>query len=345
MSGMSDPSDTPSGLEADLQHWARALVAAEAAAAGAPPGTARARALLDAGRAKWHLDDLVGCVRFALAVLEDKHIDTPPELTVGALTMAAFTLLELGAAAQAQPLAHRALMLARTEALFDRLHLALSCAAAIAAINGDLERAEALHQEALARAGQASGIEPLQMALCNVLSSWILVLRQGDPARAEEVCRCSRRHVAQARFLKDDARLPPWRRMILQEHLGELLGLCGVQPEGETLLAQCLADPATRQDAVLAQSVATVLAEQLAGRGACAEALALLQAQAHFPEHRAHRGGFQRHLQALRTTEACLRQLGRLAEAEAQAHRIADQVRLRNELRDDAVRALPPEAR
>lgn len=340
---MSDQADSPSGLEADLQHWAQALVAAEAAAVAAPAGAARARALLDAGRAKWHLDDPVGCVRFAVAALAEKDIDMPPELTVGALTLAAFTLLDLGAAAHAQPLAQRALVLVRTEALFERLHMALSCAAAVASVNGDVERAEALHQEALARAGEASGIEALQMALCNVLSSWFLLLRQGDPACVDEVRRRSQRHVAQARFLKDDARLPPWRRLFLQEHLGELLGLCGMQPEAEALLAQCLADPVTQQDSVLAQSVATVLAEQQAARGAFAEALALLQA--HFPEHRPDRGGFQRRLQALRTTEACLRALGRLPDADALALRIADRARHWSELRDEAIRALPPQAR
>ena len=338
---MSDQADPPPGLEADLQHWAQALVAAEAAAVAAPAGAVRARALLDAGRAKWHLDDPVGSVRLAVAALAEKDIDMPPELTVGALTLAAFTLLDLGAATQAQPLAQRALVLARTEALFERLHMALSCAAAVASVNGDLERAESLHREALARAGEASGIEALQMALCNVLSSWILMLRQGDPARVDEVRRCSQRHVAQARFLKDDARLPPWRRLFLQEHLGELLGLCGAQAEGETLLAECLAHPLTQQDAVLAQSVATVLAEQRADRGAFAEALALLQA--HFPPHRPDRGGFQRRLQALHTTEACLRALGRLPEADALARRIADRARHWSELRDEAIRALPPQ--
>ena len=35
----------------------------------------------------------------------------------------------------------------------------------------------------------------------------------------------SRPHVAHARLLKDDPRLSPWRRLILQQNLGELLGI------------------------------------------------------------------------------------------------------------------------
>ena len=138
-----------------------------------------------------------------------------PALAVSAMTLAAFALIELGAVAQARPLAQRALMLTRLEALFDQLPIALSCAAAVDSVGGEFDRAEGFHLEALARARQAADLDPVQMALCNLLSSHIAILRdaalQGDAALVATVEHRSRPHVVHARHLKDDPRLAPVR--------------------------------------------------------------------------------------------------------------------------------------
>ncbi len=339
---MSDPAKPRLDLAADLQHWTNALADAEQEAARSPAGARRARALLGAARAKWHLEDYLGCVRFAMQSLADKDLNTPA-LAVSAMTLAAFALIELGAVAQARPLAQRALMLTRLEALFDQLPIALSCAAAVDSVGGEFDRAEGFHLEALARARQAADLDPVQMALCNLLSSHIAILRdaalQGDAALVATVEHRSRPHVVHARHLKDDPRLSPWRRLILQQNLGELLGLCGVQPEGEQLLAECLAQATALMDPQMTQVVATVLAEQLAARGQHQDALTLLET--HVRADMPHRGGFRRRLQATRTAESCLRHLGRIEEAARMVERIAHDLQEWETLRREAIRLLP----
>ncbi len=340
---MSDPATPRVDLPADLQHWTNALADAEQEAARSPAGARRARALLGAARAKWHLEDYLGCVRFAVQSLADKDMGTPAPLAVSALTLAAFALIELGAIEQARPLAQRALMLTRVEALFDQLPIALSCAAAVDSASGEFARAEAFHLEALARARQAADIDPLQMALCNLLSSYIVILRdaalKGDTSLDDTIEHRSRPHVTHARHLKDDPRLSPWRRLILQQNLGELLGLCGVQPEGERLLAECLAQATALMDAQMTQTIATVLAEQFEARGQYQEALALLET--HVRADMPHRGGFRRRLQATRTAMACLRQLGRAEEARQMAERVARDLQEWETLRREAIGLLP----
>ena len=340
---MSDPATPRSDLAADLQHWTNELADAEQEAARSPAGARRARALLGAARAKWHLEDYLGCVRFAIESLADKDLNTPAPLAVSAMTLAAFALIELGAIEQARPLAQRALMLTRVEALFDQLPIALSCAAAVDSVGGEFDRAEGFHLEALARARRAADIDPLQMALCNLLSSTIAILRhaalEGDATLVATVEHRSRAHVVHARHLKDDPRLSPWRRLILQQNLGEFLGLCGVQPEGEQLLADCLAQATALMDPQMAQTIAIVLAEQLAARGQYQDALTLLET--HVRADQPHRGGFRRRLEATRTAEACLRQLGRTDEAARMAQRIARDLQEWETLRREAIRLLP----
>jgi tetratricopeptide (TPR) repeat protein len=340
---MSDPPPPPADLAVDLQHWAQVLADAEREAERHPPGADRVRALLAAARASWHLDDFLGSVKFSLRCLADKDLDTPPALVVSALTQAAFALLELGATAQARPLAQRALALTRVDALFDQLPIALSCAAAIASVAGELERAEDCNAEALARARQATGIDPLQMALSNQLLSYVELLRraarEGDAALIAHLRQRARPHIAQARQLKDDARLSPWRRLILQQSLGELLGLCGVQPEGEHILAESLAQAATLADPFLVQSLATALADQLATLGRYRDALTLIETHVHPDEP--HRGRFRRRVQATQTAETCLRQLGFDDEADRMAGRAARDLREWETLRSEAIRGLP----
>ncbi len=339
---MSDPAKPRLDLAADLQHWTNALADAEQEAARSPAGARRARALLGAARAKWHLEDYLGCVRFAIQSLADKDLNTPA-LGVSAMTLAAFALIELGAIEQARPLAQRALMLTRVETLFDQLPIALSCAAAVDSVGGEFDRAEGFHLEALARARQGADLDPLQMALCNLLSSYIAILRyaalKDDATLRATVEHRSRAHVVHARHLKDDPRLSPWRRLILQQNLGEFLGLCGVQPEGEALLADCLAQAMALMDPQMAQTIAIVLAEQLAARGQHQDALTLLET--HVRADQPHRGGFRRRLEATRTAEACLWQLGRADEAARMAQRIARDVQEWETLRREAIRLLP----
>jgi len=340
--GKRAPAKPRFDLAADLQHWTNKLADPEQEAARSPAGARRARALLGAARAKWHLEDRLGCVRFAILSLADKDLNTPA-LAVSAMTQAAFALMELGAIEQARPLAQHALMLTRVETLLDQLPIALSCAAAVDSVSGEFDRAEGFHLEALARARQAADLDPLQMALCNLLSSTIAILRhaalKGDASLAATVEHRSRPHLLHARHLKDDPRLSPWRRLILQQNLGEFLGLCGVPPEGEALLAECLAQATALADPQMAQAVATVLAEQLAARGQHQDALALLGT--HVRADMPHRGGFRRRLEATRTAEACLRHLGRADEAARMAQRIARDLREWETLRAEAIRLLP----
>lgn len=340
---MSDPATPRSDLAADLQHWTNELADAEQEAARSPAGARRTRALLGAARAKWHLEDYLGCVRFAILSLADKDVSTPAPIAVGALTLAAFALIELGAIEQARPLAQRALVLTRLEALFEQLPIALSCAAAVDSVSGEFDRAEGFHLEALARARQAADIDPLQMALCNLLSSHIVILRdaalKGDAPLVDTVEHRARPHVAHARHLKDDPRLSPWRRLILQQNLGELLGLCGVQPEGEQLLVECLAQATTLMDTQMTQTIAIVLAEQLEARGQYQVALTLLET--HVRADVPHRGGFRRRLQATRTAKSCLQHLGRTEEAGQMAERVARDLQEWEALRREAIRLLP----
>jgi hypothetical protein len=340
---MSDPPPPPADLAVDLQHWARVLADAEREAERHPAGAERVRALLAAARASWHLDDFLASVRFALQCLADKDLDTPPALEVSALTQAAFALLELGATAQARPLAQRALVLTRVDALFDQLPLALSCAAAIASVGGELERAEGYNSEALVRARQAPGIDPLQMALTNQMLSYVELLRraarEGDAVLVLHLQERARPHLAQARQLKDDARLSPWRRLILQQSLGELLGLCGVQPEAEHILAESLAQATTLADPFLVQSLATALADQLATLGRHRDALTLIETHVHPDEP--HRGRFRRRLQATQTAATCLRHLGFDDEADRMAARAAGDLHEWAYLREQAIRLLP----
>jgi len=339
---MNDPPTPRPDLAADQQQWTKALAEAEQEAAQAAAGAPRVRALLDAARAKWHLDDFVGCVKSATQCLAEKDLDTPTSLAVSALTLAAFALVELGAVEQARPLAQRALVLTRTEFLFDQLPIALSCAASVDSISGELDRAEGFHLEALARASEATGLDPLQMALCNLLGSYNLMLRQassrGDTALVGAVKRRTRRHVAQGKLLKDDARLSAWRQLNLQQSLGEFLGLCGAQPEGEQMLAGCLTHSATLSDPYLTQSIATTLAEQLAARGQYREALTLLDT--HVRADSPHRGRFRRRLQATRTAESCLKHLGLVDEAARMAERGERDLQEWQALRLEAIRCL-----
>ena len=340
---MSDSPPPPADLAVDLQHWAQVLADARREAARHPVGVDRVRALLAAARASWHLDDFLGCVRLALQCLADQDLDTPPACVVSALTQAAFALLELGATAQARPLAQRALVLTRVDALFEQLPIALSCMAAVASMGGDLERAEDCNAEALARARQAPGIEPLQMALSNQLISYVELLqraaREGDAALIASLRQRARPHLAHARQLKDDARLSPWRRLILQQSLGELLGMCGMQPEAEHILAESLAQATTLADPFLVQSLATALADQLATLGRHRDALTLIEIHVHPDEP--HRGRFRRRLQATQTAATCLRRLGFDDEADRMALRAARDLHEWETLRDAAIRGLP----
>jgi hypothetical protein len=338
----ADPELRRSDVALERQQWANALAHAEQEAARLPAGASRARALLTATRAQWHLDNFLGSLKLAVLCLANRDSQTPATLSVHALTLAAFALNELGATQEARPLAQRALVTARLESLFDLLPTALSCAAHVDSCGGDLDRAEALHIEALSHARKAADKLPLQMALDNLLMSYIELLRdasrRGDFAMAEAVRQRSRRHVAQARLLAEDPDLPQWRRLSLAQSLGELLGLGGDPAEGERLLSECLVQSTAAADAFSTQAIATALAEQLEMQGRHSQALEMLRAHVHHDDLR--RGSYRRRLLALRTAESCLRHLGLDAEAARMSERIGAQTQQWLSLRQEAIQCL-----
>jgi len=338
-------SDLPmrrSDLALDLQQWTRALEQATQEAAQSPVGEAKARALLTAARAHWHLDDFLACLKVALQCLANRDLDTPASIAVHAMTLAAFALNELGAPEQARILAQRALVQTRLEFLFDLLPTALSCAAHIESCNGNLERAETLHLEAIQHARDSTDNNALQLALGNLLMSYINLLRSaqsnGNASMAEAVKQRSRRHIAQARRLKEDPSLSQWRRLSLQQDLGELLGLCGEQQEAEHLLRECLEQSIEAGDPYSTQAIATPLAEQLEKRGEFQEALGLLSTYVH-PEN-PRRGSYGRRLQATRTAESCLRHLRLGDDVTGMSERIAEDLREWEFLRKEATQCL-----
>lgn len=331
-----------SELALDLQQWTVALAQAEQEAALAAAGQARTRAQLTAARANWHLDDFLACLKSAVRCLADKDLDTPASMTVQALTLAAFALDELGATEQARILSQQALVLTRVEMLFALLPTALSCAASIESSGGELDRAEALHLEALSHARQSTGPDALQLALGNQLISWIALLRaassRGDDALADAVRRRSRQHIAQARILKDDPALSQWRRLSLQQDLGELLGLCGQPQEAEEMLRECLDQSIEAGIAYSTQVIATALAERLEARGAYQEALALLATHVHPDSPR--RGSYRRRLMATRTAQSCLKHLGIGDEVTRLSERVARDLQDWASARQEAIRCL-----
>jgi len=331
-----------SDLALDLQQWANALKQAEQEAAQSPAGEVKARALLTAARAHWHLDDFLACVKLGIQCLASKDLDTPTSIAVHGLTLTAFALNELGATEQARMLAQRALVLTRVEFLFDLLPTALSCAACIEACGGDLDRAETLHMEALSHAKSSTDHDSLQLALGNLLMSYIALLRNAsrtnDRALGDAVKQRSRRYIAQVRHLKEDPSLSQWRRLSLQHNLGELLGLCGEQPEAEHLLRECLDQSIAAGDAFSTQAIATALAEQLEAKGACREALALLNNYANADNPR--RGSYWRRLQATRTAESCLRNLHIADEVTRMSERVAQDLQEWESSRHQAIRWL-----
>ena len=333
---MSNPSDSDA-LDAlaarqafAAERWQEGLALASRALAGSQSPAERVNLGLVAARCSWHLGDLLQCCRVLLTVHPDASAGSDKAALVDVLTLAVFALAELGCAAEALPLAHEALRLARSHQLHDSLPTALSCAAHVHARVAELDVAEAFHMQALSLARESADLGKLQQAYSNLMLSFVAVAREllarGEVADAEAVAARARRYTSHVRSLLAEPSLDEWRRMNLRHDLGELLSVGGLGEEAEALLRECIHSGKNGLGSYSTVTAEIVLAELLHKTGRTREALDLLAPKLAMPGL-AQDGHAWRQM-ALQTGASCCRALGLgelAADYGAQLQQLADQ--------------------